>query len=387
MKQYYCLIIFALFLWFTQGCREEEEILPKPVLTLTATNPTAYGAADGSILLSVEGLEEIPYLTSWNTGATTPSITGLKAGVYSVKVIYLEKAVANRSITLTEPSADPLELSFSVKQPAKWGYRNGSVTLTVKTGVPPFTFTWSNGQTTQNLKDIGAGIYTVTVKDSHPHSPVTTIGNVVVGQPDFVCSRDSLMDVDGFLYPTVQLGDQCWTAVNIRTIHKPGWDPKNPNLIEKDYRIEGRFCQGNYCSNEYGAHYTWPGVVNGQIPETGQKVQGIAPDGWRIPTLEDWTKLNDWLKIDGNGGPGTNVPNKIRGSSSSSGFNVLYAGNWGYGVFSGELGAFWTSAPLLDADGNPAGRAYYRLVNNLPLLGQGHDIIEKGLSVRLIKND
>jgi hypothetical protein len=82
----------------------------------------------------------------------------------------------------------------------------------------------------------------------------------------------------------------------------------------------------------------------------------------------------------------TNVPNKIRGEDSSAGFDALYAGNWGYGVFTGELAAFWSSTELLDAEGNSTGRAYYRLVNPLPLLGEGHDIIEKGLSLRLIKD-
>jgi hypothetical protein len=66
-----------------------------------------------------------------------------------------------------------------------------------------------------------------------------------------------------------------------------------------------------------------------------------------FPAANDWKEFNDWLRIDGNGGPGPNVPNKIRGEDSSSGFDALYAGNWGYGVFTGELAAFWSSTELL----------------------------------------
>jgi uncharacterized protein (TIGR02145 family) len=184
----------------------------------------------------------------------------------------------------------------------------------------------------------------------------------------------------------VLIGDQCWTAVNIRTAHKPGWDSKNPALQESDYIIQGRFCQGTNCTNDLGSHYTWEAAMNGSLPSDGEAVQGIAPDGWHIPTLDEWKQLNDWLRIDGNGGTGTNVPNKMRGNESSSGFDALYAGNWGYGVFTGDIAVFWTATPQLDADGNATGRAYYRLINNLPLFGQGHDIVEKGLSVRLVKN-
>lgn len=369
------------------ACNKKEEPLPAVKLTIAATDPTSYGATNGSVDLTIEGLESIPYVVSWNTGATTEDITGLKAGTYSVKVIYLSKAVANKTVVLTEPVAVPLALTFSVIQPSKWGYRDAAINLTVNSGVPPFTYKWSSGQTTQNIKGLKAGIYTVTVTDANPHAPVITQAMAEVGQPEFVFGVDSLLDVDGFKYPTVKIGNQCWTSVNIRTQHKPGWDSKNLALKESDFLIKGRFCQGNYCTTAYGAHYTWEGVMNGSFPADGDVVQGIAPEGWHIPNLDDWKAMNDWLKVDGNGGTGTNVPNKIRGDSSSSGFNALYAGNWGYGVFTGDLAAFWTSTPLLDVDGKATGRAYYRLVNNLPLFGQGHDIIDKGLSVRLVKNN
>ena len=383
--------IRTIFLFLTGvilivACEQNEEPLPVVKLTVNATNPNAFGAADGAIDLVVEGLESTPYLVSWNTGATTEDISGLKAGTYSVKIIYLSMAVANKTVVLTEPAPDPLSLTFDVVQPSKWGYRDGAINLTVNNGVPPFTFSWSNGAKTQNLKGIKAGIYSVKVTDSNPHAPVVTEGMTEVGQPEFVCGVDSLLDVDGNKYPTVLIGDQCWTAVNIRTAHKPKWDSKNPALKESDYIIEGRFCKGTNCTNDMGSHYTWEAMMNGTFPKSGEVVQGIAPDGWHIPSLDEWKQLNDWLRVEGNGGTGTNVPNKMRGSDSSSGFDALYAGNWGYGVFTGDIAVFWTATPLLDVDGNATGRAYYRLINNLPLFGQGHDIIDKGLSVRLVKN-
>lgn len=70
---------------------------------------------------------------------------------------------------------------------------------------------------TQNLEKVKAGTYSVTVIDSNPHGAVSTSGTVMVEQPDFVCGRDSLMDLDGFKYPTVSIGNQCWTVVNIGT--------------------------------------------------------------------------------------------------------------------------------------------------------------------------
>lgn len=376
--------VLFLLMAFT-ACKTEEEVVPRPKLTVEVTDPSAYGTDDGAIDLTIEGLEDIPYTIFWSNGAGTEDISGLKAGNYSVKLIYLDKAVANRSAVLTDPAPAPLGLDFSVTPPSVWGYKNGKVTLTVANGVEPYTFLWSNGASTQDLENVKAGIYKVTVTDSNPHGPVTTEGEVVVAQPEFVCGRDSLMDVDGFKYPTVAIGDQCWTAVNIRTVHKPGWDPADKTLDEAEYLIDGRYCEALKCNGPMGAHYTWEAAVNGELSEG--LVQGIAPQGWHIPSRDDWKAFNDWLKVAGNGGDGSNVPNKIRGTDSSSGFDALYAGNWGYGVFTGELGAFWSSTPLLDAEGNSTGRAYYRIVNPLPLFGEGHDLAEKGLSIRLIMDE
>lgn len=380
LKNIFSLMVAFVFII---SCNEEE-IIPKVKLTIEAVNPSSYGANDGAIDLTIEGLQDTPYEIFWNNGSNSEDVSGLIAGTYSVKVIYLEKAVANKSVVLTEPDATPLTLNFDVTMPGKWGYSNGSVELDVSNGVEPFSFEWSNGSTEQNLKNLKAGIYSVTVTDSNPHKPVVTSGLVEVGQPEFVCGVDSLIDVDGFKYPTVLLGDQCWTAVNIRTMHKPDWDPNDNSLDESEFLINGRFCDGLKCNGNAGAHYTWDAAVNGK--HSSEMVQGIAPAGWHIPSRAEWKALNDWLKIAGNGGDGTNVPNKIRGENSSSGFDALYAGNWGYGVFTGDLGAFWTSTEYLDADGNSTGEAYYRLVNQFPLLGEGHDIVEKGLSIRLVKD-
>lgn len=374
----------TLLLFVLGACKEEDEVIPRPKLTVETTNPSAYGASDGAIQLTIEGLENTPYEIFWSNGETTKDISGLKAGKYAVKIIYLDKAVANREAELTDPAPAPLHLNFSVEQPSVWGYKNGKISLSLSNGVEPYSFLWSNGATTQNLEKVKAGTYSVTVTDSNPHGAVSTSGTVVVEQPEFVCGRDSLMDVDGFKYPTVAIGDQCWTAVNIRTIHKPGWDTNNKILDEAEYLIDGRFCEALKCNGPLGAHYTWEAAVNGE--RSDGVVQGIAPEGWHIPSRAEWRQLSDWLRLDGNGGSGTNVPNKIRGENSPSGFDALYAGNWGYGVFTGEIGAFWTSTELLDAEGNSTGRAYYRLVNPLPLLAEGHDMIEKGLSIRLVKD-
>lgn len=59
----------------------------------------------------------------------------------------------------------PLELSFQVTNVSQFGGNDGAIDLTV-TGEEPFIFQWSNGASTEDISDLSAGIYTVSVTDA-----------------------------------------------------------------------------------------------------------------------------------------------------------------------------------------------------------------------------
>ncbi len=69
----------------------------------------------------------------------------------------------------------PINLNFTVTNMN--GGNNGAIDLTVNGGLPPYTYMWSNGASTQNLSDLAAGDYTVTVTDANNYikSGTTTI--------------------------------------------------------------------------------------------------------------------------------------------------------------------------------------------------------------------
>ena len=47
------------------------------------------------------------------------------------------------------------------------GATDGSIDVTVTGGAGNYTYSWSSGQTTEDLNDIGAGTYTLTVTDEN----------------------------------------------------------------------------------------------------------------------------------------------------------------------------------------------------------------------------
>ncbi|MFH1004224.1 MAG: PKD domain-containing protein [Bacteroidota bacterium] len=66
-------------------------------------------------------------------------------------------------------------LSYNVNNVSCFGGNNGSATVTPSGGNPPYTYQWSNGQTTQTSTGLTAGTYTINVQDGLSCNATTTI--------------------------------------------------------------------------------------------------------------------------------------------------------------------------------------------------------------------
>src|SRR5690242_3662294 len=66
-------------------------------------------------------------------------------------------------ITKLDPLCVAPLLTFLVTPPLCYGDSSGSTTIIAAGGIPPYTYLWSNNDTTATITGIGAGIYTVTV--------------------------------------------------------------------------------------------------------------------------------------------------------------------------------------------------------------------------------
>jgi len=59
-----------------------------------------------------------------------------------------------------------LALDIDLQGVSIMGASDGSISVSPQNGIPPFIYTWDNGETTANLDDLEAGTYTVTVVDA-----------------------------------------------------------------------------------------------------------------------------------------------------------------------------------------------------------------------------
>ncbi|MFN8299995.1 MAG: T9SS type A sorting domain-containing protein [Chitinophagales bacterium] len=129
-------------------------------LSVNTTNINCYGAATGSATANVSGASgNVTY--SWNTGATTSSITNLVAGTYTVTVTDGSGCSKNATGTVTQP-ANPLTVSVSTTN-STCGATTGSATATVSNNNGSPTYSWSNGGSSATLTNLAANVYTVTV--------------------------------------------------------------------------------------------------------------------------------------------------------------------------------------------------------------------------------
>ncbi len=186
---------------------------PAAALSLSSTqiNVSCNGGSNGSIDLTVNGGTS-PYSYSWGGGQLTEDISGLSAGTYSVIVTDANGCTANTSVTITEPAV----LSASTTQIDELcnGGNTGSIDLTVSGGTSPYSYSWSGGQTTEDLTGLLAGTNSVTVTDANG---CTTTASATITEPTAISLSTTQVDVscnggnNGFIDLSVSGGTPGYT--------------------------------------------------------------------------------------------------------------------------------------------------------------------------------
>ncbi|MFZ9941974.1 MAG: T9SS type A sorting domain-containing protein [Bacteroidia bacterium] len=118
----------------------------------------------GAIYLT-ESAVGMPFQWQWSTGQTSSSLVDLAPGTYTVSVTNVIGCEATKTFTIN-PAPPSLNVSCLLTDSATNLSSTDGVLLALATGgTSPYTFSWSNGVTTDVNAGLAPGTYTVTVTD------------------------------------------------------------------------------------------------------------------------------------------------------------------------------------------------------------------------------
>lgn len=220
-------------------------------------------------------------------------------------------------------------------------------------------------------------------------------------------SSSTVTDYDGNIYETVYIGDQVWMKENLKVTHyndgsaiplvtgKIDWS----NIVS-DNTGDAYCFYLNDSDSEHGALYTYAAALN------------ACPDGWHLPSDNEWTELENYLADNGfnydgtTGGDATKIAkamaapggwtssidvgavgnNDYQEKINASGFSALPGGQRlnGSGEFdgAGNLAGFWGSTEV------DSGRAYGRYISyNYSSVDRYMIYKRRGFSVRCVKDE
>lgn len=209
----------------------------------------------------------------------------------------------------------------------------------------------------------------------------TDTTNIIINfNPDLI--YDSIYDSEGNKYRTIQIGTQTWTAENLRSTRLN--DDTDIPFVPDNYQWAALttpgYCWFNNDSVGYGAIYNWYTVGTGKI----------CPEGWHVPSDDEWTVLTDYLggksvaggKLKEVGTSHWLNPNS--GATNESGFTGLPTGyrNYSGGFNSISNYGFWWSSTEWSTTGAWYRDVYYGYTS----VDRSNSSKKSGTTIRCLKD-
>jgi hypothetical protein len=156
-------------------------IEPDEISVSFSVTPSQCGNSSGSIFSLVTGGTGQKKYYWTHSGDTTPAITGISAGEYTL-IVRDKNGCSSIAKAQVEDSNGPVIFSKTITKPTCFNGKNGKIEIQVSGGQSPYLYSWSGtNQTTSLIKDIKAGTYAVKITNA---AGCITIDTSIVNQPD-----------------------------------------------------------------------------------------------------------------------------------------------------------------------------------------------------------
>jgi uncharacterized protein (TIGR02145 family) len=264
---------------------------------------TGYGSR---VIFVTHAVPKVPVLSTISVSAITVE-SALSGGEITDDV----NDVVTESGICWSPNADPTTGDFKIIN------KNGDRTfVTYMDGLKPSTKYYVRAYAT-NGAGTGYG-------DELSFTTLTV--SPIIFNPDL--TYGSVLDVDGNIYKTIQIGTQLWMAENLKTtrlnegtlIPNVTDNTEWSNLTTAGYSWHNNDAESY--KDTYGALYNWHAVATGDL----------CPAGWHVPIGAEWSTLITYLGGEGVAGDKlteTGIKHwlsYVTGATNESGFTGLPGG-------------------------------------------------------------
>ncbi len=158
------------------GCIANDAVqlnAPSPWSNFIIPQASTCGNNNGSALLLLNGATS-PYSVVWSNGQTLPNAINLAAGNYSVAITDANGCTKNEQTTIFDIGGLSVVLN-QTQQISCFGFNDAEISATGNGGVPPYSYSWSNGQNSNIATSISAGNISCTITDANGCSTTSSI--------------------------------------------------------------------------------------------------------------------------------------------------------------------------------------------------------------------
>lgn len=269
-----------------------------------------FGNATGSAFVDSISGGVAPYAYSWNdaNNQSTAIATSLFSGNYTLEVTDANNCTLSNSIEVLEYSE--IEINETVIDASCFDGDDGSISINVSGGLAPYSYNWSNAETSQDINSLEAGTFTITVTDANN---CTQTKNIEVQQPNNVVIAFDNQNVscfegnDGIAIASVESGGTApftyqWNdSQNQNTSTATGLESGNYSVVVTD---------DNGCTYSSTTNISEPTLLTLEITSTPISCEGfddatitVTADGGTPPYTYEWSNGANTSNIE-NIGPG-----------------------------------------------------------------------------------